>query len=76
METRMYVCICHCVTDRQIREAAHNGASRLKHLRDQLKVAATCGKCAPCAREMLRETQAIHSNPVAGLAAGLGTAFA
>ncbi|MDD3483214.1 (2Fe-2S)-binding protein, partial [Azovibrio restrictus] len=34
----MYVCVCQGVTERQIQEAARNGASRLKDLRQQLGV--------------------------------------
>lgn len=49
----MYVCICHSVTDRQIREAARNGASSMDALRRQLKVASRCGRCETCAVEVL-----------------------
>lgn len=73
----MYVCICHSVTDRQIREAARNGATRLKHLRDQLGVAATCGKCGACAREVMRETHAAaHRDPPPAFGIGALPAFA
>lgn len=49
----MYVCICHAVTDRDIRRAAERGASRLRDLSRELKVATQCGRCAQCARECL-----------------------
>lgn len=54
----MYVCICHSVTDRQIREAANRGATRLAHLRRELGLGGTCGKCASCARQVLAEARA------------------
>ena len=49
----MYVCICHAVTDHQIREAAIAGARTLKDLRRDLGVASDCGRCASCARSCL-----------------------
>jgi bacterioferritin-associated ferredoxin len=49
----MYVCICHSVTDRQIREAARDGASSIDALRRQLRVASRCGRCETCAVEVL-----------------------
>lgn len=53
----MYVCICHSVTDRQIREAANRGATRLADLRREFGLAGTCGKCASCARQILEEAK-------------------
>ncbi len=51
----MYVCICHGVTDKQIRAAAGNGANSLESLSAQLRVATCCGRCADCAREILQD---------------------
>jgi bacterioferritin-associated ferredoxin len=51
----MYVCVCHAVTDRQIREAAQGGARTLKDLRRDLGVTRECGRCASCAQECLQE---------------------
>ena len=53
----MYVCICRGVTDSQIRRAVDQGVSSLSQLRRELAVAACCGRCAPMAREILREQQ-------------------
>jgi bacterioferritin-associated ferredoxin len=60
----MYVCICHAVTDRQIREAAENGARTLKDLRNELGVTRDCGHCACCARECLAEVHGRQCGPV------------
>ncbi len=57
----MYVCICQGVTDRQIREAVDEGCCTMRELRRQLGVAATCGRCAPYAKQMLDETRAAGS---------------
>jgi bacterioferritin-associated ferredoxin len=54
----MYVCVCNSVTDRQIREAVEHGCDSMAKLRRELKVATCCGKCAPCARELLAECRA------------------
>jgi bacterioferritin-associated ferredoxin len=51
----MYVCVCAAVTDRQIHQAAREGAATLGDLRRDLGVAAECGRCASCARQCLRE---------------------
>ena len=51
----MYICICHEVTDREIKHAANNGASSIKDLRESLNVGMTCGRCADCAKGLLKE---------------------
>lgn len=47
----MYVCLCKAVTERQIREAATQGAHSLKDLKHMLGVASECGKCAAEAKD-------------------------
>ena len=59
----MYVCVCHAVTDRQIREAAQGGARSLKDLRRDLGVTRDCGRCASCAHECLREANGEQPKP-------------
>ncbi|MBS0545338.1 MAG: (2Fe-2S)-binding protein [Proteobacteria bacterium] len=51
----MYVCVCNAVTERHIVEAARNGTTRLRQLRETLGVTAECGRCAKCAHQCLRE---------------------
>ncbi|ROO24252.1 bacterioferritin [Salinisphaera orenii MK-B5] len=51
----MYVCVCNAVTDCQIREAYCAGACSMRELRKRLGVAGCCGRCAPCARDVLTE---------------------
>lgn len=54
----MYVCLCNGVTDSQIREAAEQGARSVGDLERCLGVAAGCGRCQPCAAELLDEVLA------------------
>ncbi|MEI6543314.1 MAG: (2Fe-2S)-binding protein [Methylococcales bacterium] len=50
----MYVCICQAITDRQIHQAARNGAKTLGDLRRDLQVSVDCGRCAHSARQCLK----------------------
>jgi len=52
----MYVCLCHGVTDGQIRDAILEGCCSYRDVRQTLGVASTCGKCAVAAKEVVRET--------------------
>jgi bacterioferritin-associated ferredoxin len=54
----MYVCICNEVTDRDIQKAVIAGASSMRQLRDQLRVATRCGKCSSFARECMNQVLA------------------
>jgi len=67
----MYVCVCKAVTDRQIHEAARDGARTLGDLRRQLGVTMDCGRCASCAHECLKEARQCdaHANACLPLAA-------
>jgi len=51
----MYICICHQVTDREIKHAANSGACSMEDLRESLNVGITCGKCSDCAKGLLKE---------------------
>ena len=53
----MYVCLCHAVTEKQISEAVAQGAKCMKDLRATLGITVTCGKCASCARDCLKQNQ-------------------
>lgn len=66
----MYVCVCKAVTDRQIRQAVELGARSLADLKESLGVATGCGKCAPCAREVLRAALEEHKTSTANAAVG------
>lgn len=53
----MYVCICQAVTDREIHQAARNGARTLRDLRRDLGIGVDCGRCVSCARQCLKSAR-------------------
>lgn len=59
----MYVCLCHGVTDRDIRAAVCNGATRMSDLARELKVATECGSCACQANQIRKQTLLQVSEP-------------
>ena len=52
----MYICLCHGITESQIRSCVMAGARTLCDLRGQLGVATQCGSCESQACELLDET--------------------
>jgi bacterioferritin-associated ferredoxin len=54
----MYVCLCNALTDRNVREAMHSGASRPSEIYGACGCTAQCGTCAMAMRRMLDEHQA------------------
>jgi bacterioferritin-associated ferredoxin len=51
----MYVCICHAVTDRQIREVVNRGANSLTDVQQQVPVGGCCGRCQDTAQQVVEE---------------------
>jgi bacterioferritin-associated ferredoxin len=62
----MYICICHGVTDRQIRRAVEQGASSLGEVQLQLPVGGCCGRCEDSARAVIGEHQSRACRSVNG----------
>jgi bacterioferritin-associated ferredoxin len=52
----MYVCVCHGVTDRDIKNAVAEGVNTMEGLGTKLKVGTCCGKCSDCAHDILCES--------------------
>jgi bacterioferritin-associated ferredoxin len=52
----MYVCICHAITDKQIRNEVYQGAKCLKSLQKNLPVGTGCGTCVCTAQDVIDET--------------------
>jgi len=53
----MFVCVCHAVTDHQIRDAVRTGVCTLKDLRRELGVTRDCGHCASTALQCIKEAK-------------------
>lgn len=51
----MFVCLCHAVTDKDIKRAVENGACTMRDLRNELQVATQCGRCGQCAKSCLNQ---------------------
>lgn len=51
----MFVCVCHAISDRQIRDVIDRGAASLDDVRAHLPVASCCGSCEDTARELIDE---------------------
>jgi bacterioferritin-associated ferredoxin len=52
----MYICLCHGITEKQIRACVQSGEARtMCELRGQLGVATQCGCCEGQASELLDE---------------------
>jgi bacterioferritin-associated ferredoxin len=61
----MYVCVCHAISDRQIREAVARGAESLAEVQAYLPVASCCGRCEDSAREVIDSYLESSASPVA-----------
>lgn len=51
----MYVCVCHAVTDKDIRKAVDRGASSLFDVQNELPVGSCCGRCEDTAQSVVDE---------------------
>jgi len=54
----MYVCLCHGVTDKAIREAAESGVEGMAELTASTGCGGSCGCCRELALQILDETRA------------------
>ncbi|HRQ63870.1 MAG TPA: (2Fe-2S)-binding protein [Xanthomonadaceae bacterium] len=63
----MYVCCCHAVTEREVRQAAAEGVRTLTELTFRTGCAGSCGSCAGHAEKVLHEARA--STPLPFLSA-------
>lgn len=59
----MYVCICHGITDRQIRETLDRGAASLSEVQLQVPVGGCCGRCLPAAEQLVEQHCQNRANP-------------
>ena len=54
-EVLMYVCVCHAVTDKDIRKAVDGGARSLFDVQNELPVGSCCGRCEDTAESVVNE---------------------
>jgi bacterioferritin-associated ferredoxin len=54
----MYVCLCHGITDRAIRQAADEGVREVSELTMRTGAGSSCGSCLPLAAEILAAAHA------------------
>ncbi|MFC3192926.1 bacterioferritin-associated ferredoxin [Marinicella sediminis] len=57
----MYVCICHGVTDKDIKAAAGKGARSIQELQQMTGCATGCGGCLENAEQVLQAQLAGHT---------------
>ncbi|ASJ95570.1 MULTISPECIES: bacterioferritin-associated ferredoxin [Shewanella] len=50
----MYVCLCHAITDKQIKEAVDQGDMSLADVKRRLGVGNQCGKCSRMATDIIQ----------------------
>jgi len=62
----MIVCVCNNVSEKKIHQAVAMGVSTMAELREQLDVGTCCGKCAGCARKVMRECLAGQDKNASG----------
>jgi bacterioferritin-associated ferredoxin len=48
----MIVCLCHRVSERDIRAAVADGTRCFEQLQDETRVASSCGCCLECAQDV------------------------
>ncbi|WP_394389288.1 bacterioferritin-associated ferredoxin [Shewanella woodyi] len=58
----MYVCLCHAVTDTQIKEAVSQGDSSLNDVKKRLGVGDQCGKCVKMATQIIQRQLDVEPN--------------
>lgn len=56
----MIVCLCHRISDRDIREAVRTGTRDFETLQDETCIARNCGCCEECAVETFEAALAQH----------------
>ena len=60
----MYVCICHGVSDHEIRRAAQDGVREMHVLTMRTGCGSGCGSCMDLAAQILEETLATQAFPL------------
>ena len=53
----MIVCVCHRVSDREIKRQVRQGCTSFEALQFETGVSTCCGCCESCARDVFQEAQ-------------------
>jgi bacterioferritin-associated ferredoxin len=64
----MYVCVCHAVTETDVRRAAAAGVQTLSQLTMATGAGAGCGSCLDFARATLEDARRMQQFPLAVMA--------
>jgi|KBSSwiStaDraftv2_1062776.scaffolds.fasta_scaffold6554167_2 bacterioferritin-associated ferredoxin len=51
----MIVCVCHNISESEIKAAIKSGLDDMHLLRENLGIGSCCGKCKSCTKKILRE---------------------
>lgn len=51
----MFICVCHAITDHEVRRAVATGAHTLEGVAMALGVGTACGCCRESARELIEQ---------------------
>jgi len=51
----MYICVCHAVTEKDIKKAVGNGASSISRLSELTMLGTQCGCCTDHANQVLNQ---------------------
>jgi bacterioferritin-associated ferredoxin len=65
----VYICLCNALTDKQVRQAVADGASRPRDVYGACGCRAQCGTCARAVLASIRDAAAVLAPPVGGRAA-------
>ena len=58
----MIVCVCHNVSESEIKSAIKSGMNDMHSLRENLGIGTCCGKCKSCTKKILRECSSDDKN--------------
>lgn len=61
-KTRMYVCVCNGLTDRDIRRAGDQGHCTVASAYCSLGAEVNCGRCVPMARQLITKQNELNAN--------------
>lgn len=53
----MYVCVCHALTDREVRAAVTEGAGSPSAVFRKHQTKPVCGKCVQCMHDVINESR-------------------